>query len=151
MQIGLYNLFVDDFNLYYILLNKFLLLFEEVMRQCDDVDGVQDGIVSSFEKCEFDFGILVCLEFGINISNCLIVEQVEIVRKVYEGWLFEDGELLYFGLIFSFENQWLILLGGMVLSLYGLGYVRDFLFDNDDKELDWIGILKFGKDIIDKV
>ncbi|VBB81965.1 Putative feruloyl esterase B precursor [Podospora comata] len=150
MQIGLYNVPADDSNPYHIPLNKFSLLLEEVIRQCDNVDGVQDGIVSSPDKCEFDLGALVCSEFGTNISKCLTVEQAETARKVYEGWLSEDGELLYPGLTLSSENQWSILLGGTVPSPYGLGYVRDFLLDNDDRKLDWTGTSKLGKDIIDK-
>ncbi|KAK4194914.1 Tannase/feruloyl esterase [Triangularia verruculosa] len=150
MQVGLYNLPAEEANPYHIPQEKFVLLADEVTRQCDEVDGVKDGIVSSPEKCEFDLGTLVCSEFETKLSECLTVEQAQTVSKVYQGWVSQDGELLYPGLTLGSEDQWWILMGGTEPSPFGLGYIRDFLLDDDGKEFDWAGLSTIGRDIVDK-
>jgi hypothetical protein len=51
----------------------------------------------------------------------------------------DDGktgrELLYTGLTLSSEKQWILILNGTEPSPYGVGYARDFLFDDGD--WDW--------------
>lgn len=46
-----------------------------------------------------------------------------------------DRELLYTGLTLSSEKQWILILNGTEPSPYGVGYARDFLFDDGD--WDW--------------
>ncbi|KAK0702545.1 tannase and feruloyl esterase-domain-containing protein [Apiosordaria backusii] len=150
MQVGLYNLPAKNSNPSHMPLEKLSLLVDEVTRQCDGADGVMDGIVSSPDKCEFELGMLVCSEFGTNISECLTVEQAETARKVYEGWVSEEGELLYPGLTLSSEDQWWILLGAEEPSPFGLGYIRHLLLEEDGKEFVWAGLTAIGKDIVDR-
>lgn len=77
-------------------------IHEEVLRQCDGLDGVTDGIIEDSSLCRFDPDTLLC---GANStttssssssnSSCLTTAQVEIVRKVFSPYDFANGTLLY--------------------------------------------------------
>ena len=53
------------------------------INQCDEKDGLKDGIVSDPEYCSFDPGIIQCKEGDGN--DCLTAPQVEAMREVYAG------------------------------------------------------------------
>ncbi|KAG5734860.1 putative feruloyl esterase B-2 [Termitomyces sp. T112] len=55
---------------------------EEVLRQCDALDGVEDGIITEPDECVFRPEALIC-EDG-DEGGCLTKEQVEVVRSVYQ-------------------------------------------------------------------
>lgn len=69
-------------------------IHEEVLRQCDMLDGVSDGIIEDPTLCYFDPAPLLC-EGSSNSSNCLSPAQVDIVRKIFEPYLWENGTLLF--------------------------------------------------------
>ncbi|KAK5659188.1 hypothetical protein OQA88_1278 [Cercophora sp. LCS_1] len=119
-------------------------LAQEVRRQCDGVDGVVDGIVSSPELCVFDFGWVACGNGTAgDHENCLSLEQVDTVRRVYEGWRGTDGRVLYPGLELGSEGLWWLLLGNkQEPSPLGVGWQRDFLMD--DAAWDWRGFDEDG-------
>ncbi|KAL2163562.1 hypothetical protein VTH06DRAFT_5620 [Thermothelomyces fergusii] len=121
------------------------LLAGEITRQCDLADGVQDGIVSSPDRCAPDLTVLLCSDEEEGAENpaasakarCLSRAQLQTVQNVYRDWtLRPDNELLHPGLTFSSESEWPLLLGGTEPVPYGVGYVGDFLFDDDDDDDD---------------
>ncbi|CAK5272294.1 unnamed protein product [Mycena citricolor] len=63
----------------------------EIMRQCDALDGVVDGIVTEPDACRFRPEALLCSDGN---SNCLSLEQVKVLRKIYAP-LYADDELVY--------------------------------------------------------
>ncbi|KAK4192336.1 tannase and feruloyl esterase-domain-containing protein [Podospora australis] len=137
-QIGWYNFPVDDPK--HIPLEKFTVMAAEVMRQCDGVDGVLDGIISTPEKCDFDFDGLLCGADGIvgqNTSACFTYDQINTAKKLYDDTVSsEDGKsFLYPGFNLGSEEQWLWPLGGKEPTPFGVGYLKDFVFD--DKSWDW--------------
>lgn len=69
-------------------------IHEEVLRQCDMLDGVSDGIIEDPTLCHFDPAPLLC-QGSSNSSTCLSPSQVDIVRKVFEPYLWENGTLLF--------------------------------------------------------
>jgi feruloyl esterase len=84
-------------------------IHDEVLRQCDMIDGVSDGIIEDPTLCHFDPSTLLC-GTASNTSGCLSSSQVEIVRKVFETYTWENGTLLYPGM-----NP-----GGEIMSADGL-------------------------------
>ncbi|KAI3400618.1 hypothetical protein diail_2330 [Diaporthe ilicicola] len=70
------------------------LIHNEVLRQCDTIDGVADGIIEDSMLCHFDPAPLLC-GASSNNSTCLSSSQVEIVKKVFETYFWENGTLLY--------------------------------------------------------
>jgi feruloyl esterase len=54
-----------------------------VVGACDGLDGLKDGLIEDPRACRFDPAALTCR--GQDTTGCLTTEQVEAVRKVYDG------------------------------------------------------------------
>jgi feruloyl esterase len=59
------------------------LVHTAALAACDAADGVEDGIISSPERCTFDPGVLQC--DGAKDGSCLTPAQVETVRMLYSS------------------------------------------------------------------
>jgi len=69
------------------------VIHAEVLKQCDGIDGAVDGIIEDPELCYFRPEALIC---GANqTANCLTGVQAAAVRRVYEPYYGQDGQLLY--------------------------------------------------------
>ncbi|KAJ6590690.1 tannase and feruloyl esterase [Mycena vulgaris] len=68
------------------------LVAQEILKQCDHIDGVLDGIITEPDACDFRPEALLCE--GSATDNCLTRPQVEALRKIYAP-LYANGELLY--------------------------------------------------------
>ncbi|OTA58312.1 tannase and feruloyl esterase [Hypoxylon sp. EC38] len=108
------------------------IIARTVIQQCDEVDGVKDGIVSSPESCHPDFEVLNCNNVGANSSACLTPSQLETLGKVYADY-YVGSEFAHPGLELSSEAGWDQLLFSGVPISYGLDYLRYAVF----KDLDW--------------
>ncbi|KAF2115956.1 ferulic acid esterase [Lophiotrema nucula] len=73
------------------------LIHDEMLKQCDELDGVQDGILVDPALCVgvFQPETLLCSTTTANTSACLTPHQVEVVRKVFTPLYGESGELIY--------------------------------------------------------
>ena len=59
------------------------LLQQEVLAQCDALDGQTDGLISDPQRCKFDPSKLAC---GIsNSPQCFTPPQLDALRKIYAG------------------------------------------------------------------
>ncbi|MGA2712415.1 MAG: tannase/feruloyl esterase family alpha/beta hydrolase [Bryobacteraceae bacterium] len=67
----------------YIPPDKFKMLHNAVLAQCDMLDGVRDGVLEDPRRCKFDPKTIECK--GANAPNCLTAPQVEAVRAIYAG------------------------------------------------------------------
>lgn len=81
------------------------LVSEEVLRQCDALDGRMDGIVTEPDECQFDPSLLLCgeesdedIEREGNIKKrvCLTETQVDAVKKIYSPLVGRDGETVLY-------------------------------------------------------
>jgi len=69
------------------------LIHDEILHQCDGIDGVIDGIIEDPNICNFHPEALLC---AANTStNCLTSAQVEMVRRVFGPLYGENGNLIY--------------------------------------------------------
>lgn len=99
-----------------------------------------DGIVSEPENCAFDFDQLFCGAPGVvgqNASVCFTHAQVETAQKLHIDAVGGGGSnsLLYPGYDLGSEKQWRWPLGGQEPTPFGVGYERDFVFD--DPAWEW--------------
>ncbi len=62
--------------------DKLLLLHAAVLKACDALDGVTDGVIADPLHCKFDPGQIECTR-GRNDSTCLTAAQVETARRLY--------------------------------------------------------------------
>lgn len=64
-----------------------------VLRQCDGLDGLEDGMINDHKACRFDPAVLSCGAGGG--ENCLSDVQVQALRDVFGGARNSRGESLY--------------------------------------------------------
>ncbi|RKU41274.1 hypothetical protein DL546_000342 [Coniochaeta pulveracea] len=107
----------------------FGLIQQEVITQCDKLDGVVDGIVTWPDRCQFDVNALACAEDAADKSACLTPAQIDTVKSFYAPYV-ADGKFAFPGLGLSSEPQWPFLLSGDAPSSYGDGYVQNFLLND---------------------
>jgi len=62
---------------------KLRLLHEAVLRACDALDGVRDGVLHDPSRCTFDPGTLLC-QGGVT-SECLTAAEIEGASRLYAG------------------------------------------------------------------
>lgn len=128
-KLGAFNLPVNGTNR--VPVELFPVVGAEVIRQCDAVDGLVDGIVSAPQDCAFDFDALKCGAPGRNASvGCLVDDQIGTLKNIYANYVTEDGRLGFPGLELGSEAQWNVLLGGTSPNPLGDGYIQDFLLDD---------------------
>ncbi|KAJ7690845.1 tannase and feruloyl esterase [Mycena rosella] len=65
----------------------------EILRQCDTLDGVQDGIITEPDACNFRPEAIQCT--ANQTTGCLTLVQVETVKNIYSPLFGLDGELIY--------------------------------------------------------
>ncbi len=80
----------------YISSLKLPAIHREVLRACDMLDGVKDGIVSDPALCRFDPATLLC-PAGADSLDCLTAPQVATLRKLYAGGSSRTGEPIFPG------------------------------------------------------
>ncbi len=62
---------------------KLSVLQDAVMKQCDALDGVKDGVLEDPRRCKFDPVVVQCA--AGDRDDCLTAAQVQTARKIYQG------------------------------------------------------------------
>lgn len=80
------------------------LLQEQVLKQCDTLDGIADRIINDPRACKFDFSLLpVCADSLANI-NCFTGQQLAAIKTVYSA-VMSKQDTIYPGFPFGAENE----------------------------------------------
>jgi hypothetical protein len=67
-----------------------------VLRQCDGLDGLEDGMINDYKACRFDPASLRCgPESGTDDPACLSIKQVGALKDILGGARNSRGESLY--------------------------------------------------------
>lgn len=69
------------------------LIHNEILKQCDGLDGANDGVIEDPNLCDFRPEELLCK--SSNSTDCLTSNQVRIVRKIFSPLYGGDGNLIY--------------------------------------------------------
>jgi feruloyl esterase len=124
--------------------DKLLLLHDAVLKACDAMDGVQDGVLENPARCTFDPQVLACR--GTGDGACLTASQIDAARAVYAPWMNpRTKQMIWPGLAAGSELGWATGVGQvtpqpMALALGIFQYVafknpnwdwRSFDFDKD--------------------
>ncbi len=80
------------------------LLQNEVLKQCDQLDGSVDGIIGNPGKCRFDFSKLPICANEKSGSGCFTKAQLTAIKAIYNP-LAVDGKQIYPGFPFGAEAE----------------------------------------------
>ena len=69
------------------------LIHEEILTQCDGIDGLEDGIIEDPNLCHFRPEALLCANQTATV--CLTASQVEVVRRIFSPFYGQRGKLIY--------------------------------------------------------
>ena len=118
------------------------LIGDEVMRQCDGLDGAEDGLISDPRQCTPDVSTLLCEE-GQDAMQCLSEAEIGVVTKWYQTPVNAAGEALYPGGIPAGSEPfwWLWLTGNTegaapLNPLFAQSFGAYLAFEQDPGE-DW--------------
>ena len=79
------------------------LVSDAVLKQCDALDGLADGMINDVKACHFDVKVLQCKSGQAQAKGCLSKEKIEALaavqggahdskgRKLYSGWYYDAG------------------------------------------------------------
>jgi feruloyl esterase len=81
------------------------ILNRAVMKQCDALDGVEDGVISDPRRCNFDPKSLEC-KAGDTGGQCLTPVQVDAAARIYNGAHKSDGTRIFQGYAPGSELNW---------------------------------------------
>ena len=82
------------------------VIHTDVLKQCDGLDGLVDGILEDPSMCHYNLSGLICTEDSN--STCLTPEQVQTVEKVYEPLLNAQGDLVFPAFQYGAETSTLL-------------------------------------------
>ena len=69
------------------------LIHNEILNQCDGIDGVKDRIIEDPNSCHFRPETLKCA--NDTNKNCLTPIQVDMVQRIFSPFIGENGQLIY--------------------------------------------------------
>lgn len=78
----------------FVPLDMWPVVHQDILAQCDGIDGQVDGVLESPDLCDYNVDGLVCAAAD-NTTGCLTPEQADTVRAVYSPLTGPDGSLAY--------------------------------------------------------
>lgn len=69
------------------------LVEESYLAECDELDGLKDGILRDPRACAFDVESLLC--DGEKNEGCLTAEEITALKAIYEGPTDDNGPIYY--------------------------------------------------------
>ena len=141
--------------------DKLTVLHDAVLKKCDALDGLRDGLLMNPARCDFDPRSIIC-KSGDDAAHCLTTQQADVAQKFHDGARNSKGKKLYWGMPWGSEDQWQgfgwisptgkqALLSGLSITGYlgfasgapaGPGYrTGDFDYDRHPERLDLTGTI----------
>ncbi|GAA5820526.1 hypothetical protein JCM3770_002286 [Rhodotorula araucariae] len=68
-----------------------------VLNQCDELDGLKDGIITNPLVCQPDLNLLSCDAAGANTTSCLSAGKIAKIYLLYSSWFSQaNGSFIFF-------------------------------------------------------
>ncbi|MBU9326234.1 tannase/feruloyl esterase family alpha/beta hydrolase [Burkholderia multivorans] len=132
-----------------LLAGKLPMLHAAVLKACDALDGVVDGVIDNPRACRFDPATLVCAT-GQADATCLTPQEATVVRRLHDGATTADGLRLepFVSREWGSELNWTLFVPATATAQSGtIGFVLPFLryldYYNASYPSATIGDLKF--------
>jgi feruloyl esterase len=115
------------------------ILNRAVLKNCDKLDGVEDGVISDPRRCSFDPANIACAQGAT--SECLTAAQVAAADRIYGGAVKSDGTRLFQGFARGSEPNWARMWGsetpgGSSFDFWRYSVFQDRNFKNIDFDFD---------------
>jgi hypothetical protein len=126
----------------YVPASKLPAITAAVLAACDAKDGLKDGVVGNPAKCGFDPAVLACK--GAETDSCLTGSQVATLKSIYAAKVDAKGKEVFPGYSPGAESSpesWDVWIVGKkqgdsaLMMFFGLGYFKDFVFEQPDWSL----------------
>ncbi len=127
------------------------LLQEYTMKQCDNLDGLNDKIITDPRDCKFDVSKLPPCTNNKAGANCFTKEQLAVLKAVYEP-LVLDGKVIYPGFPAGLEAErdwdaWIAGTQGPSLSfLIGTSMYKYLVFNDETWDYSRYDFKNYFKD-----
>ena len=79
----------------YLSPDEWKIVHEEILRQCDTIDGAKDNIIEDTDLCHPNLETIICKSDGSNCDACITGKQAHTVREVFSPLYGVSGNLLY--------------------------------------------------------
>jgi feruloyl esterase len=119
---------------------KVKLIQDAVDAACDKLDGIEDGVVSAYEKClsTFDVSTLRCLNGSDDGDTCLSDKQIEADRLVHRPYQYpfamKNGVTAFPGWTYGSEVQ----PGGMIDTTTGKEMPQFPITNEKTQSVAWV-------------
>ncbi|KAK1599287.1 tannase and feruloyl esterase [Colletotrichum navitas] len=70
-------------------------IHNDILNQCDELDGAKDGLLESPDLCDYNPESLLCGVSSNQTAGCLTQKQVETLRGIYSPLIDASGSLVY--------------------------------------------------------
>ena len=107
-----------------------VILNRGMVRECDKLDGLEDGIIADPRRCTVDPVKFQCSD--TSKSECLTPVQVEAARHIYAGAKKSDGTQLMPGQVRGSELGWYAQSGGATPGGSSWDFWRQAVFQDPD-------------------
>jgi len=116
------------------------VIHPEVMNQCDELDGLRDGIINDPRKCSPDLTSIQCWE-GQDPATCLTRPQITAVNQVYTDYYDDNGTYIFGGFYPGSERDLPVYLFGektvqFASEMYKYFVVNDTKWTTEDFTMD---------------
>lgn len=134
---------------------KLMAVHKAFVSQCDEKDGLKDGIVGAPQQCSFDPATIECKDG--DRDDCLTAPQVAAMRDIYAGPKNpRTGGEIFSGFPPGSEQQLMVLVSGKEPFPAATSYFRDIVFNDPqwdykscDYDKDVEAAVKAGSEILD--
>jgi Tannase and feruloyl esterase len=107
-----------------------------VLKACDELDGVRDGILNDPRQCHFDPATIQC-KAGEDSDKCLTAKQAAALKKIYAGLRDSQNHELFPGFLPGAEDGqggWALWITGpaptkSLIAVFGLGYFSNMVYE----------------------
>lgn len=105
---------------------KLAVAHKAYLAECDDKDGLKDGIASNPRACAFDPAVVQC-KAG-DAADCLTAEQVQTLKAIYGGVRDKSGKVVLPGFPPGSELQLAVLISAPEPFPVATSYFRKLVF-----------------------